>query len=167
MLQVVLWLGGTSIVVIGGLLGLVINLVIRNADRGERVEEGRGRDVARFSERTQDRHMETAIDLSKLDANVTMLMADRGKCDELASEVAVLKDFKERAETKFDEVDEASRELRGMSEQIKTAFRRIDELPKAVTAEVLSKIPQAVLETLSAARALNTQQHQAGRAANG
>lgn len=156
-----------AVAVVGGLVGIIVMLLKRNADRSERHEEGRGRDVARFSERTQDRQVETAVDLSALEANVNVLMNDRGKCDALASKVAVLEDFKERAETKFDEVDEASRELRGMSEQIKTAFRRIDELPKAVTAEVLSKIPQAVLETLSAARALNTQQHQAGRAANG
>ena len=158
MLQVVLWLGGTFIVVIGGLAGLVLNLLFRNADRSERSEEGRGRDVARIGERSQDRQMETAVDLSALEANVNVLMGDRGQCAALAAEMAVMKDFKSRAEAKFDEVDEASRELRSISEQIKTAFRRIDEMPKAVTAEVLTKIPQAVLETLSAAKALNTSQ---------
>ncbi len=157
-----------AIAVVGGLISVIVLLLKRNADRSERSEEGRGRDVARHVERSQDRQVETAIDLSALEANVNVLMRGQGKCDELASKVAVLEDFKERAEAKFDEVDEASRELRGMSEQIKTAFRRIDELPKAVTQEVLSKIPQAVLETLNAARALNTSQHnQAGRAANG
>lgn len=167
-LSVVLWIGGIGCAIIGALAGTILMLVRRDADKRDRNDEGRARTIARHRERAHDRDMETAIDLSAMEANVNVLMSDRGKCDRLAAEVAVLNDFKERAEGKFDEVDEAGRELRGLSEQMKTVFRRMDELPKAVTTEVMSQIPKAVLETLTAARSLQqAPQAQIGRAANG
>lgn len=161
---------GLLVAILSGFGGLILTLMLHNADRNDRNTGGKFKNLERTSERTQDRQIETVGDLAEMAANVRTLMSDRGKCDELASEVAVLKDFKSRAEAKFDEVDEASRELRGMAEQIKTAFRRMEELPKAITAEVLSSVPRVVLETLNAARALQPQQNGAttpGRALNG
>lgn len=160
-LQIVLWIGGIGLAVIGTLAGALITITLRNlngtSERGERDT----RDVARRTERNQDRQVETAIDLSKLEANVNVLMTGSSKCDELASKVAVLEDFKARAEAKLDEVDEASRELRGMSEQMKTVFNKFEglseEIGNKVAASVIAKIPQVVRDTLEAARAMPQQ----------
>lgn len=140
--------------IIGGLCGIIIMLIKRNADGTNRQRDDQGQTLTRTAERNQDRTVDTAIDLSAMQANVNTLMADRGKCDELGHEVAVLKDFKVRAEAKLDEVDEASRELRGMAEQMRTVFHTLEAMPEAITNRVLSRIPQVVRDTLEAARAM-------------
>lgn len=160
-LDIVLWIGGVGIVIISGLSGILGTLIFRNLDKREKRYDDRDRSNDRASERItakQGTHGET---LAEMRADITALKKDAGKCEELAKDVAVLMDFKERAEDKFDEVDEASRDLRAFGEQLRTAFNKIEDMPDVITARVLAKIPQAVLETLSAARALN------GRHVNG
>lgn len=142
-LGAIAWVIGIAIIMIGGLASIIITLLIRNADRSERRRDGQGRDAARGIERTQERTVENAIDFSAMQANVNMLLGDRNKCDELDREVAVLKDFKQRAEQKFDEVDDVTRAQERFGEQMRTVFKRLDGID-----EKIDRVPQETAEKL-------------------
>jgi len=162
--DIILALFGVVSVLIGAVAFLVWKAFERNEERTELRElrdEGRDRDLGHRHERFGDRQMSQGESLAALRADINALKMAGEKCDSIDRDVAVLKDFKERAEAKFDEVDETSRELRGMSEQMKTAFNQMKDLPEQITARVKAEIPKVVLDTLSAAKALN----QSGRAA--
>ncbi|MCL4715485.1 MAG: hypothetical protein KJZ75_11290 [Hyphomonadaceae bacterium] len=139
----VAWVIGIAIVIIGGLAGLVITIVLRNADRTSAQGDRHSKGLERASERHQERQVETAVDLSAMQANVALLMKDRGKCDDLGREVAVLSDFKNRAEAKFDEVDDVAKAQERLGEQMRTVFKRLDAID-----EKIDRVPRETADVL-------------------
>lgn len=153
--QILVWVLGVA----GGLIMLLLTasgfLVVRLMERRDRREEELDRDIGRTKTQVSERTGNHAQAISELRADVSALRKESSKCDELDRNVAVLMDFKTRAEGKLEEVEEARRALTGLTEQIRS-------MPDAITSQVLASIPQAVLEVLQAARAVPDR-----RAANG
>lgn len=149
-LQVVLWVGGAAVAMIGGLATAVFMLVLRNQDRFEAREgvrdsrdDGRERDTSRLKERLGDKQSEHGEELAAMRADIARLKDESGKCDELDRDVAVLKDFKTRAEAKFDEVDDVSKAQERLGEQMRTVFKRLDMID-----EKIDRVPRETAEML-------------------
>lgn len=119
----------TALLAVGG---IVVLLLRRNADGTSSRVEKHG-----------DKQASQGETLAALRADINQLKSAGEKCDELDRDVAVLKDFKARAETKFDEVDDVTRAQERFGEQMRTVFKRLDGID-----EKIDRIPQETAEKL-------------------
>lgn len=79
--------------------------------------------------KVEDRQVEVLIDHAEISANVRLLMSERGKCEELAADIAVLKDHKSRDEHRHANLDQALQDIAGMKRDIKTLFEQSKSIP--------------------------------------
>lgn len=142
-LQVLLWVGGIGLTVIGGLASAVFMLVMRTTDRSEARSDVRDSREEGRERRLGDKQMTQGETLAGIRADLDRLKQDNGKCDDLDRDVAVLKDFKTRAEAKFDEVDDVSKAQERLGEQMRTVFKRLDTID-----EKIDDVPRATAEQL-------------------
>ncbi len=157
---VLLLLGAVACLVVLWVRDRIEDLTARQAKTETRQERDDGDRDTRI-ERTADKLGAKSETVAALHARVEQLEKSGAKCEELDRDVAVLKDFKTRAESKFTEVDQATRELVSIGEQLKTIFNGMDEVKQEMHRGL-----QAVLAVLQS-RAQSQQPSQTARAANG
>lgn len=133
--------------VIGALATAVAFLVWRSIERSEARgdvrdlrDEGRDRDHHTTRERIGDKQAAHGETLATIRADINALKTDSERCDKLETDVevlgremAVVKDFKARAEVTFADVEHARRELTSATEQIRTLFSTISDLKDSVS----------------------------------
>lgn len=148
-LSFVTWVIGVAFLIISGMAGLIVTLVLRNADRTSRDGEGRNRKQA-----SQGELMAGVL------ARVSQLEEGHSKIADALDRLTRLEEFRLHAMPKLDEAEETARTVIAFGEQMKTVFRRID-----VMAEQMNKLPNAVATELRTL--IRTVPAGAGRAAHG
>lgn len=122
----------TSLLVaaLSGCLGVIGTLLVKGKDRDRGDDERRDMRHDRFAERSEDRGISHAIDLSSLHANVAILMADRGKLEALISSLAKVDAWQTMMQPRIEEAHEGLRAVVRLEERITTLFRSVDDVKR-------------------------------------
>ncbi len=109
---------------VGGALGFLAHLFWKRLDRRDDTDERRG-----------DRQTLQGELVAGLLARLSILEADRHKCDALAERAAKLEAWREMASPRIEEAHEGLRAVTRLDERMRTLFNLVAKIERAVTGE--------------------------------
>lgn len=151
--QLVPYLAG----VIGALVSAVACLVWYLMRRGEARhdmrdlrDEGRDRDTARAKDRLTDRQASQAELMAGVMARLGRVEEGQSKLADALDRLTRLEEFRLHAMPKLEEAEETARTVIAFGEQMKTVFKRIDQMSEQMNrqSEKIDRIPGAVVSEL-------------------
>lgn len=124
-----------AVAVVGLLAGALGWAFSRIHDQRDRQDDHRDR----RDERRDSRFQDARIDIAGMQRDVKLLMEERGKCDAIELDVALLKGSVANALLNSEKITEILVDLGKIDEKFKTVFSRLDALPALLLDAIMAR----------------------------